>query len=282
MRKRSGLKATKTPIPSTLNIKTCEHGIPLKIHCSKCNPHTEQHGDVEKCPHGVPKTGEFFCYDCREIEYSRKRELIEKDRYRKLVDNQEESMKSFNVPKKYLESSFETFTGNEKLVKDCLDYKSGGLVLYGNTGCGKTHLAISIMKNVHKSDLIEIINKTWDLNYYYEPKRQIFKPVPDLLMEIRGSFKDNSDESEEKIIEKYSNVPLLVLDDLGSEKTSDFSITTLYIIIDRRDRELMSTIITTNLNPKEIEEKLGARIASRLSGMKNIKINMPDYRKKRG
>jgi len=73
----------------------------------------------------------------------------------------------------------------------------------------------------------------------------------------------------------------LIIDDLGAEKSTEFSITTLYIILDRRIRELKTTIITTNLSMSQIEEHLGARIASRLSEMKNIKINMPDHRKRR-
>jgi DNA replication protein DnaC len=73
----------------------------------------------------------------------------------------------------------------------------------------------------------------------------------------------------------------LCLDDLGAEKTTEYAITTLYLIIDRRIRNEMQTIITTNLSLDEIEATLGARIASRLAEMKIIKINMPDYRKKR-
>lgn len=53
------------------------------------------------------------------------------------------------------------------------------------------------------------------------------------------------------------------------------------VFIDRKIRDAKRTIITTNLSLKEIEEKLDARIASRLSGMQNIKINMPDHRKRR-
>ena len=93
---------------------------------------------------------------------------------------------------------------------------------------------------------------------------------------------DNRDETESDVLDKYSSCELLILDDLGSEKTSDFTIQSLYLIIDRRYRNLKPTIITTNLTLPEIGEKIDARIASRLSEMKVIEINMPDYRKKRG
>lgn len=272
------------PTRSMLNIDICEHGFPKSVTCPKCNP-PEIDENAARCEHGNIISEGYYCSICLNAQrQARMEKEIEekKNRLLDLIKNPEIELRGFMIPAKYISSSFETFTGNEKLVRECMAYSEGGLVLYGNTGCGKTHLAVSIMRNIFINELKNIINSDINPNRYNYPKWQIFKPVPDLLLEIRGAFKDGASESEDDIIKKYSRVPLLVLDDLGSEKTSEYSITTLYIIIDRRDRELMPTIITTNLSPKEIEEKLGARIASRLSGMKNIKINMPDYRKKRG
>ncbi len=269
----------------TPSIEVCEHGFPKSVSCPKCNP-PEINENAERCEHGNIISEGYYCRICIESQrQARMEKEIEekKNRLLELIERPENELRCFMVPAKYINSSFETFTGNEKLINECCAYNDGGLVLYGNTGCGKTHLAVSIMRNIYKSNINKIINSlSNELPDYSKIKKQIFKPVPDLLLEIRGAFKDGAEKSEDDIIKKYSTVPFLVLDDLGSEKTSEYSITTLYIILDRRDRELMPTIITTNLNPKEIEDKLGARIASRLSGMKNIKINMPDYRKKRG
>lgn len=268
--------ANPTRLMQSIDIVTCEHGIPKSIHCSKCNPREQQ--EVDKCQHGRELS---HCWMCEEDKREIERIENDKNKMRELIKNPCPGLINFSVPKKYINSSFDTFYENDKLVKDCSNYESGGLVLYGNTGCGKTHLAVSIMRNLYVKNLIEIIKSEWKANTKYRASKQVFKPVPDLLLEIRSTFNDQSTSTEENIIDDYSTIPFLVLDDLGSEKTSEYSITTLYIILDRRDRELMPTVITTNLTPKEIEEKLGARIASRLAGMKNIKINMPDYRKKR-
>jgi DNA replication protein DnaC len=166
------------------------------------------------------------------------------------------------VSKLYKDCSFESYIGNDKLISDLKEISKTdkSVILRGPTGCGKTHLAISIIKK--------------------QCGNSIFITVPDLLLKIRSSFNGGA-ETEDGIIAEYSSVPVLVLDDLGAEKTSEYSITTLYIILDRRIRECRQTIITTNLTQQEIEKTFGARIASRLSGMENIKINMPDYRKKR-
>ena len=167
------------------------------------------------------------------------------------------------VPKLYSACKFDTFQGNEKLVTALGSIARGDVhvVLRGNTGCGKTHLAVAMIR---------------DLNIF----KALYITVPDLLLKIRSSFNGGS-ESEDEIIGKYSEIQVLVLDDLGAEKVSEFAITTLYIILDRRIRECRKTIITTNLSKEEIEATFGARIASRLAGMENIKINMPDYRKNR-
>ena len=109
----------------------------------------------------------------------------------------------------------------------------------------------------------------------------MFVTVPELLFEIRQTFKDDSFESEKSIVDKYSGVSLLVLDDLGAEKTTEWAESTLYLIIDRRNRDEKWTIVTSNLTLPEIEQTLGARIASRLSDMKVVNIKLPDYRKKR-
>ena len=170
----------------------------------------------------------------------------------------------WGIPKLYTICGFETFRGNDKVVTaiKTAAMKKNHIVLIGGTGCGKTHLAISALKE-------------------YGGHYKGFCPTQEVLLNIRESFRPNSKESEADIIDQYTEYDVLVLDDLGAEKTSEYSITTLYLIIDRRLRDCMPTIITTNLTLTEIEEKLSARIASRLSAMTVFKINMPDYRKKR-
>jgi DNA replication protein DnaC len=179
------------------------------------------------------------------------------------------------IPQAYKECSFDNYKGNDKLIKDLQGITVDGLVLRGNTGCGKTHLAIAMARQIPTED--KQSRTSWE-----SIPGTIFTTAPELLLKIRSAFRDDAKESEEQLIDYYSGCELLILDDLGSEKTSEFAVTTLYVILDRRIRECRKTIITTNMSQIEIEQTFGARIASRLSGMVNIKINMPDYRKKRG
>lgn len=179
-----------------------------------------------------------------------------------------------DLPVKYQNCTLDNFTGNERLVLAVMESlkKRESLFITGKTGCGKTHLAAAIVKE------IPTVSK---YTYTTTIPGTVFITAPELLLKARSAFTDNTKWSEEGIIDYYSRCELLCLDDLGAEKTTEYAITTLYLILDRRSRNEMQTIITSNLSLDEIESTLGARIASRLSEMKVIKINMPDYRKKR-
>lgn len=169
------------------------------------------------------------------------------------------------IPPAYRNYTFENFKGGDRYIEMLKKWNetNDNICIMGITGSGKTHLAIAIYR---------------DRDSQREAK---FITIPDLLLKIRGTFRDDSVQSEEGIVIEYTGYPLLVLDDLGAEKTSEYSIATLYLILDRRIRHEKQTIITTNLSLQEIEDTLGARIASRIAGMRNIKLNMPDFRKKR-
>lgn len=182
-------------------------------------------------------------------------------------------LRMFGVPEKYFSMSFGNFEGGEEFINACKEYDNGGFVLHGTHGIGKTHLAVSILRGMLEADKLPSTRKL---------QKASFVTAPNLLLEIRASFKDGStSRTEKEIVDYYSEVQFLILDDLGSEKSTEFSITTLYIIIDRRDSNMMDTVITTNLSLQEIEYKLSARIASRMAGMQNVTIKMDDYRKKR-
>ena len=139
------------------------------------------------------------------------------------------------------------------------------LLISGPCGSGKTHLAISILRQM-------IENGRW--LYVW------FIPATDLLLEIKSAFEPDSRMNEADIIDKYVDMDFLVIDDLGAEYLTDWVISTFYRIIDRRFREAVPTLITTNLSNEEIEARFGARIASRISNYTMVRLQGRDYRKK--
>ncbi len=100
--------------------------------------------------------------------------------------------------------------------------------------------------------------------------RPIFLPAAELLLEIKESWRREENlmaESEKDLLDRYAQTPLLVLDDLGAEKISDWSRQTFYLLIDRRYREIKQTIITSNLTHDQLAGQLDDRIASRICEM---------------
>jgi DNA replication protein DnaC len=163
------------------------------------------------------------------------------------------------VPTRFLAVDVESI--DKSTLALCSTEGRDGLFLHGPPGTGKTHLAIALLKDHGRME--------WGS----------FVTVASLLMELRDSFRDKAERSEREIIEHYAKVQLLVLDDLGAEKTSEFALQSLYIIIDKRYSEMRSTIITSNLTVDEIAEKVGDRIASRIAGMcKVIELKGRDRR----
>ena len=144
------------------------------------------------------------------------------------------------------------------------------ILITGNPGTGKTHMAVGLM--------LEWLAENWRESFVFsqEPLPQ-FVPSVELFLELKHGM-DNS-ASEQSILNRHTGAALLLLDDLGSEKPSEWATTIFYTIIDRRYRDMAPTIITTNFDLEQISERLDDRIASRLVEMgKIIKLEGQDFR----
>lgn len=196
------------------------------------------------------------------------------ERLRQILSNARErwpspsTVAASNVPKRFVTASKEDFRGEiwEKCVR-----ASDGLYLTGKAGTGKTHLAVALLKeDAQREPEVYYSHKYNDFRMDLPPRPK-FVSVPMLLLQIRESFRrEGEGVTEGDIIGDLTGKDLVVFDDLGAEKTSEWSIQTLYTIIDTRYREMRRTIITSNLSLDEISEKVGDRIASRIAGMCSI------------
>ena len=122
-----------------------------------------------------------------------------------------------------------------------------GLILEGDIGSGKTHLAAAIA-----NALLE------------EGKNVLFLVVPEFLDEMRTSYQDASDGSEGALMGKAKTVPVLILDDLGAHTYTNWTQSKIFTLINYRLNYNLPTVITTNLSLTEIGAVLGERTASRL------------------
>lgn len=130
------------------------------------------------------------------------------------------------------------------------DFTAGSpsLLMYGRTGLGKTHLSLAIAEVVVEKGYTVVYNST-----------------PNIMNKIEkehfGKVQTNEDT-----MEMLSTCDLLILDDLGAEFQTSFTVSALYNIINNRLLASLPTIISTNLDPKALEEKYTERIASRFIG----------------
>lgn len=205
-----------------------------------------------------------YCPVCNEKE-EKKKELTElqaaKNRIAGRIDFY---LRKRGVPKRFLNAGISDFPRLWQKLKESTE----GMFLTGSRGVGKTHLAVALMREI----MLNIPPANYSGTYKIDvQKMPLFISVPELLLEIRDTY-GNNEISEKEVIDKYSWVDMLILDDLGVEKTSDWVLQTLYTIMDRRYREELRTIITSNLSIQEIQEKLDDRIASRIVGMCKVCI----------
>jgi len=159
------------------------------------------------------------------------------------------------------------------VIEDYLTLDGRGLVFTGPVGVGKTHLAVAILR-----ELIE--------RYQI---RGLFYQFGALLRRIQDSYNPVSQTSELKVLEPVFDADVLVLDELGASKPTDWVRDTMMQIINNRYNEKRLTIFTTNYsdspkNDKEgelLEDRIGVALRSRLFEMcKTVVIEGDDYRKR--
>ena len=134
------------------------------------------------------------------------------------------------------------------------------LVLSGNHGSGKTHLAVAIAN--HRLD---------------HGRPAIFIVVPDLLDRLRATFSPTSDITYDELFETCRETELLILDDLGAQSSTPWAQEKLYQIINERYNRRLPTVITSNLRLDDMEMRLRSRIGDTTLA-DNYWIQAPDVR----
>ena len=187
-----------------------------------------------------------------------------------------------NIPKRYQHCTLGNFTAyNESLeravaqarrIADAFPNVSRGLFLEGQPGVGKTHLAVAVLK--------QAIQTTGARGLFYDTR--------DLLRLIRSTYDPSTRTTELDILRPVMTAELLVLDDLGAEKTSEWVDETMNLIVNTRYNERRLTIFTSNFpdipddsDPQSLLFRIGARMRSRLHEMcEFVVLDAADYRER--
>lgn len=150
-------------------------------------------------------------------------------------------MAEARVPAKFARAELATYTPDTDSQKDALrlakkfvdSFPAGqkGIVFHGPTGVGKTHLAIGLLKAVIRD----------------KGARGYFFQTTELLRLVRETYNRAVEETEMEVLRPVLEADVLVLDDMGVEKTSEWVHETLGLVINTRYNARRATIITSNL-----------------------------------
>lgn len=167
-----------------------------------------------------------------------------------------------NIPKRYLSKNLDHFKADtdqrrnalarvRRFVKEFdVSAEKGGLFLLGAAGTGKTHLAVAALK--------ELIA---------QGHTGLFYNSSILIRDFRNRAISAIGEEENARLSRLTEVDVLVIDDLGVTRLSDFVREQTYAVIDQRYSENKTLIVTSNLNMKELEEQITYPVFSRVCGM---------------
>lgn len=187
-------------------------------------------------PYGHPDFGRLFACQCWQDELARRK--------------REQLADISGLKGDLLEKSFANFKPRNSIQGEALRFARahaadplGWLVLAGDNGCGKTHLAAAIANARLANDLAVL-----------------FVVVPDLLDHLRATYHPESTVRYDERFEQVRGHPFLILDDLGAESATAWAQEKLFQIINDRYNARLPTVVTTNLTKEQLPARLRVRV----------------------
>lgn len=205
---------------------------------------------------------EYYCAKCKDTGFVNGKicscfeELLKSNSYKELAEKTPLKLSSFSDFNTDLYEDEGARKRMNDIFKFCKKYaenfkpnESDNLFLFGETGLGKTHLSLAIAG--------EVISKGYGV---------VYGSAQNLFTLIERERFGRSEEPDGTTEEKLLNCDLLILDDLGSEFTTQFTVAELYNIVNTRMAKGLPTLINSNIALDELEGRYGNRITSRIIG----------------
>lgn len=221
----------------------------------------EMHGDYQrisltgKVYRGVDNVKHSQCPECVKAELMDIESSLRALRVADLLDNA-------GIARRFEACEFENYQAiNQDAAKNlasCQRYtdswpdrlKAGtGLVMTGNCGTGKNHLAVSIVKKIIRDHLAKVE----------------ITDVMRLTRAVKSTWRHNAEMTEEDVIERFASLDLLIIDEVGVQFGSPTEMTILQEIINARYESILPTILISNLTFDQLKETIGERIVDRVT-----------------
>lgn len=201
------------------------------------------------------------CPQCAEIARLERDKEEQSEMFRRLEQNAlAAKLGAALIPHRFKGKTFETYCATTEKQRAALrvcqryaerfaeNYEAGRcLMLLGTPGTGKTHLAAAIADHVMRNT----------------KACAMYRTVGSILQYIKGSYGD-SDYSEQQAFATLTKPELLIIDEVGATKATEFELATLFQIINSRYEEQLPTILISNLAPEEMAAAIGERCVDRL------------------
>lgn len=241
-------------IGETLNPKTFERESTCEIH----GEYTERGGSFIG---RIDRVFWFGCPECerieREIQEKQDKAAAERQRQERI----ESRLSASGIPVGFRGRTFDNFVAQGQEMASALivarDFaanfhsqhlKDGKfLVLAGQPGTGKSHLALAIAQQVLSTSTV------------------MYLDVMDVIRKVRSTWGKEAKQTEDDVLRTLgSAIDLLIIDEIGSQRGTDDEQMILFDVLNRRYRDLRPTILITNLMGKTLTDYLGPRITDRM------------------
>jgi DNA replication protein DnaC len=179
-----------------------------------------------------------------------RKKLIKEQEDREKAEQRERQLKKWKrrgITPRYFEAEWDNWIADtpdkEKVLNAAKTAWDTNLFFTGNNGTGKTHLAMCLVKD-----------------------GAIYRRLPDIFREVRFSYDYIAmcESSESEVLDYYGDCGLLVVDEIGRQRFSDFESNLFFEIIDRRWNNNLPTTIISNLTAQEFSELYSCAVLDRL------------------
>ncbi|RRR31931.1 AAA family ATPase [Enterobacter hormaechei] len=227
------------------------------VHAADC----EKHGNYQrisltgKAYRGVENVKYSQCPECVKAELADIESSLRALRVVDLMDNA-------GIARRFEACEFDNYQAvNPDAAKNlavCQRYTASwpdrlnagtGLVMTGNCGTGKNHLAVSMAKSIIRDHLAKVG----------------ITDVMRLTRAVKSTWRHNAEITEEDVIERFASLDLLIIDEVGVQFGSPTEMTILQEIINARYESILPTILISNLTFDQLKDTIGERIVDRVT-----------------